>query len=403
MRLRKWVLPGLSGPLAIIRDPLALGIVIYYAATHKYFFNFYTIALTVVTTISFCATLAVGHGNFIVAVFGFRTIVLHAFVVFIMGLAFDREDVERVGRIFLYLAIPATILTILQFYSPQSAWVNRGIGGDIEGSGFSGAGGFFRPAGYFSFTNGNASYFNLVAAFSAYFMMVKDRCPGWLKIAGLLTVIIAIPISLSRGYAFGVFITAVAFIVASVYSSRALFSVFAVIIFSPLLFILLSQFEFFQTALDTLLLRFTQASAAEGSVDDTIILRIFGPMIEAFTGREGQSPPFFGLGLGLGTNFGAVLASGERTFLVAEFEWGRLVGEMGALLGLLIIILRVAFGAHLSLLSLRAVASGNSLPLMLLSASLINIVLGQWAQPTALGFFAVSAGLTLASLRSAQA
>ena len=398
--LRKWVLPGLSGPLVVVRDPVAIAIVLYYAITHKYLFNAYTIVLTVVTTIAFCTTLAVGHGNIAVALFGFRTILLHFLVAFVMGQVFDRTDVEKIGRLFLYLAIPATILTSLQYFSPQSAWVNRGIGGDLEGSGFSGANGYMRPAGYFSFTNGNTAFYGLVAAFTAYFATVAGRCPGWLKIVGLIVVIIEIPISLSRGYTFSVALTGFAFLMASLYSSRARSSVLLMALFSPLLLIGLSQLEFFQTAIEVLQTRFTTASASEGSVDSAIVSRIFGPMIDALTGAGTESLPFFGLGLGLGTNVGAVLASGERTFLIAEFEWARVIGEMGFLLGVVVLLVRLVLSVHISILSIRALVTGNTLPLLILSTSLTIILLGQWSQPTALGFFAVSLGLVLASLRA---
>ena len=44
----------------------------------------------------------------------------------------------------------------------------------------------------------------------------------------------------------------------------------------------------------------------------------------------------------MGTNVGSVLLTGGRTFLIAEGEWGRVLGEQGPILGLGVIILRLA-------------------------------------------------------------
>ena len=65
-----------------------------------------------------------------------------------------------------------TLLIALQFYSPQSAWVNRGIGGDIKGGGFTGALGYFRPPGTFSFTTGVSQFFSFTAAFIIFFGLI---------------------------------------------------------------------------------------------------------------------------------------------------------------------------------------------------------------------------------------
>ena len=82
---------------------------------------------------------------------------------FAIGAIFTVDDVIKVGKVTLWISIPMAVLIGLQFYSPQSAWVNRGVGGDESGAGFTGALGYFRPPGTFSFTNGNAFFFALVS------------------------------------------------------------------------------------------------------------------------------------------------------------------------------------------------------------------------------------------------
>ena len=152
--LRKWILPGLATPLLIIRDPIALWLIVASINRGLIKSNIY-LALIVLTGITGTFTaLFFGHGNLPVALFGARILLLHFPLIFIIGRIFNRADVISMGMKGLWISIPMTLLIALQFYSPQSAWVNRGIGGDISGGGFSGALGFFRPPGTFSFTNG---------------------------------------------------------------------------------------------------------------------------------------------------------------------------------------------------------------------------------------------------------
>ena len=101
----------------------------------------------------------------------------------------------------------------------------------------------------------------------------------------------------------------------------------------------------------------------------------------------------------MGTNAGAMMLSGNIDFLISEGEWGRLIGEMGLLLGLGAILVRVTLGLQLFVKSIRAIGSNNSLPWMLLSFAFLSILQGQWAQPTSLGFAILSGGLVLASLK----
>ncbi|MEL6721102.1 MAG: hypothetical protein AAFP82_20545, partial [Bacteroidota bacterium] len=152
--LRKWFLPSLATPLLVVRDPVAIGI-IFLAIYHRLvYWNIYLIITLLIGLFSLSLSLLVGHGNIYVSLYGLRPILLHFPFAFVIASVFDRTDVEKVGKFLLWLTPFMTFLIALQFYSPQSAWVNRGIGGDIAGAGFSGAMGYFRPPGTFSFTNG---------------------------------------------------------------------------------------------------------------------------------------------------------------------------------------------------------------------------------------------------------
>jgi hypothetical protein len=109
--------------------------------------------------------------------------------------------------------------------------------------------------------------------------------------------------------------------------------------------------------------------------------------------------PFFGAGLGVGTNVGAAVLTGKTQFLISEGEWGRNLLEMGPLFGTLFIVLRVALTFHLGRESLRAARKGHLLPLLLFSACAVNLFSGQIAQPTTLGFTVLGAGLCWAAVK----
>ena len=104
----------------------------------------------------------------------------------------------------------------------------------------------------------------------------------------------------------------------------------------------------------------------------------------------------------MGTNVGSKLISGERSFLLAEFEWNRVIAEMGILLGTALMLVRVALGGKLVLGSLSLLKKGQMLPWLLLSVGLINLLQSQWWQPTILGFGIFINGLAYACLQNSK-
>ncbi|WP_111307957.1 hypothetical protein [Confluentibacter sediminis] len=397
--LRKWFLPFLSTPLLIVRDPLAIWL-IYYSWKHNVLKpNMYVLAMTFIVLLSFFATLSFGHGNLKVAIFGVRVLIIHFPAMFIIGKVFDKDDVIKMGKVLLLICIPMVILIGLQFYSPQSAWVNRGVGGDIEGAGFSGSMGYFRPPGTFSFTTGNVMFFSFVACFVFYFWLAKIKINRIVLIAATFGLLAAIPLSISRTLMFSIGVTLI-FTLFSVASNPKFFlRMFVFVILGGMTLVLLSNLSFFQTATEAFTSRFEVASREEGGVSNSLIDRFFGGMIAALGAND---LPFFGYGLGMGTNAGAamLLTKGkEMTFLISEQEWLRVVGEMGFVLGILVLLIKVIFCADISMKSYKSLKSGNLLPWLLLSFGLLVLIQGQWAQPTVLGFATLSGGLILASAK----
>jgi hypothetical protein len=398
--LRKWVLPGLSGPLLIIRDPIAMWLVYITWRRGILKANIYLSVVVIIGFISIFTALLLGHGNLIVTLFGARVLLFHFPIIFIIGKIFDREDLIKVGKIALWISIPMTILLALQFYSPQSAWVNRGVGGDLKGAGYTGALGYSRPPGTFSFTTGVTMFYSLLAPYIFYFWLYPKNINRLLLIASTLALLGAIPFSISRGLFFQVLLTAIFTILATFRKPQYIGKLILVLITVFIAFLVLSQTSVFQKSIEAFTTRLTTASKDEGGVKGTLVRRQIGGLILALVGAPDFNPPFFGYGIGMGTNVGGQLLGGGsgKLYLIAEGEWERTIGEIGYLFGLTVIFIRLGFTFKLFVGSYKRLATGDLLPWLLLSYAILEVSQGNWAQPTSLGFSVFDGGLVLASL-----
>jgi hypothetical protein len=388
--LRKWVLPGLSNPLLIIRDPLAIWLIYKSWQRGLLPINSLMVWMVIIGFVSIFTTLIWGHGNLLVALFGARLLLVHFPVIFVIGKVFTREDVIQMGVRLLWISIPMTLLIAAQFYSPQSAWVNRGIGGDLAGGGFSAVDGFFRPPVFF---------YGLVAVFIFYFWLSERKeVSRLLLLASTLCLVASIPLSISRSLVAEIAGTVIFVIIATGRKPQYLLRILAIGAVFFCLLLLLNNYSFFQVATSVITSRFETASSVEGGARNTIVNRFFGGMIVALT--ESLNHPFFGLGLGLGSNAGSQLLSGKRGFTISEEEWGRIIGEMGPFLGLGMILIRVILVSKMGILSYKRVIRGDLLSWLLLSFGGLIILQGQWAQPTSQGFATLIGGLILAALKA---
>ncbi len=395
--LRKWFLPFLSMPLLIIRDPIVLWLIIKANKKGLLKYNIYLTGMTIIGGFSFLMALFFGHGNVFVALYGARTLLLYFPMIFVMGRIFNQDDVLRMGRMLLAISIVMTVLIGLQFYSPQSAWVNRGVGGDEAGAGFGGALGYFRPPGFFSFTNGTTCFYSLVAPFILFFWVNPNKINRRLLIASTIALVVAIPLSISRGLSLQVGVSVLFLLIAVIKKPKYLFR----IIFSAILIILVlkvfSNVSFFKTATEAFTDRFEGANETEGGLVEGVLgERFLGQLVKAIIGSGDKS--FFGAGIGIGTTLGAQLTRNNSVLLAADYEWMREIGEMG-LIGLFVVFIRFGLAVKLGLSSYKRISSNDILPWLIASLGLIVVTQGQWHQPTALGFCALVGGLWLASFR----
>jgi hypothetical protein len=397
--LRKWMLPDLATPLLIVRDPLAFFILFEGFRLRLMPSSPYIVASMMIGLVAIFVAVLFGHGDPYVAVFGARPFLLHFPAMFVMAQVLSRDDILQMGRFILFVAIGMSVLIVIQFFTPQAAFFNRGVGGE-GGAGFSGALGYFRPSGTFSFTSGVAQFYSLLASFVLYFWLQPNQVRKSLLLAATFALIIALPFSISRGLVFQCLLTLSFACFVAISRPRIFVRAVMTLLVMTIVALLLSSSDLFQTSLDVMSSRFTVADQVEGGLQGTLVNRYLGGLLAAFS-SPGEHP-LFGLGIGMGTSVGAKLLSGEAGFLIAEGEWQRQVGELGIFFGILVIGMRSWLTGFAALQAVKAVINGNILPWMLLANAVTLLPQGGWGQPTSLGFSIMSGVLLLASLKRAQ-
>lgn len=402
--LRKWFLPSLATPLLIIRDPIAIWLTIV-GWQKGWLNNVYVRAMMIVSTLSFFLTLVVGHHNLFVALFGWRIYFFHFPMIFVMGKVLSRTDLLKMGQFLLWLSIPMTVLIVIQFYSPPTAWVNLGVGGEGT-AGFGGAMGYMRPPGTFSFTSGYVAFQGIVGCLLFYYLVMNDTLPDayrfstWVLVLLAICYLLTIPMSISRTHFFqtSVFLT---FLGAAAVRKAKLKSRFLKFMAIALMSVIVLSFTgIADMGIEAFTARFEGANKVEGGMEGVVGNRYFGGL---WRGLMGFDIPVFGYGLGLGTNVGAHLMGGNMYSFGfnGEVEWGRIVGECGLIIGWVIIGVRLFLSLKLWRLAYRLlIKKYDLLPWMLSAGMMLTVPQGQWSIPTNLGFCIFLGGFTLAAICS---
>lgn len=398
--LRKWVVPQLSNPLLIIRDPVVL--LIYALAIRARVFprNAWVLSLAFIAFLSLAASFValwayIPPGRIaLVSGFGFRANFLHLPLIFVMPRVLRPEDVKRIGWWVLILAVPMALLMVAQFRASPDSFLNRTAGG--EGEQIVAALGKVRTAGPFSFVVGVVAYFALATGFLVWAALKRGVYKNVVLFAAGVALLIGIAVSGSRSVV-GACAVVIASLVLVLFLRPGAVNRFGqVLLVTVVLGFIVTQTPIFREGLGVLTARFSAvAEAEEQSIVIGLISRVFdgfGEMVRIF-----PTAPFVGFGLGIGTNGGAKFLTGQSTFLLAEGEWARLVLESGPVLGLAFVFWRCGLLVRIALLCLQSVRRGNVLPLLLFSSSGMPLMNGQFGPPTILGFTVFTTGLALAA------
>lgn len=407
---RKWLLPQFSNVFLLIRDPFAI-YVLYFGLKYNLIGNKLPQYMMALGGLCFLSAMIFGHHNLFVALYGFRISFVYFPFMYICGNVLTKEDLLYVAKRLVLLMLVMVPVTILQFISPQSSFINRGVGGDINGSGFSGGAlGKYRPAGLFSFIAGLTAYYGLTFGFIVYFLLFKNIAQK-LNLSSrkmyiiLLLYIVGIPISISRTNVFQT-IYILSFVVFLFPYKKQTIGNFIrmIVILTPILIILLNIYgntDFVQA----FLLRYNGANESEGGVANTMFDRSFGYMFTAFS--NGLIGPF-GYGDGAFTNFGVQMVFSDMsrddflqlsTILGSEMEWGRIIAEDGPFLGPAMIMLRLFMSINLLKKAFASLKVNNYLPILLVPFASYFMLLSQLKSSYNLGFTSVAVAFVLIACR----
>jgi hypothetical protein len=387
--LRKWIFPSMSTPLLLVRDPVVVLIYLVALAKGIFPFNRFVLLTFALAGLSLGASLLV-FDHLGIILYGLRTNFLQIPMIFLMPKVLNQEDVNRIGRWFLLLSVPMTLLVIWQFLSPRGAWINAAAGGELGGQMIA-TGARIRPAGIFSFVTGMVSFLTVVAAFLFGGFLDRDTQPNWLCRLTIPCLMLSLVLSGSRSALVGVTIIVVAVLLVCARKFSRVRRVVAPGVFGYLVFVALCYLPLFREGLDVHEERFR----AGGGVERGILGRYLGELGESID--TAAATPLLGRGLGIGTNAGAALLTGSRGFLLGESEWSRVVAESGPILGYAYILLRLAICWYLLRQSWEALGGRQATPLLLVAATGVDLISGQFGQPATLGFVVFTSGLALAS------
>lgn len=406
---RRWLLPEFNNMFLVIRDPFVIYAVVlgmrcglFRSGVAKFIMG--------IGILCFIFALTIGHGNLLVAIYGARITVFYFPFIYIVSRVLSRDDVLKIGKVLVLMIIPMVFLNIVQFFSPQSSFVNIGVGGDEDGAGFGGAMGYFRPPGIFTFIAGLTDYYACSLGFLLYFYFCPEdaarmKLSRWLIILSVCAYFISIPVSISRTHFVQTGFILVFFVIMAIRSgksfSRVIMFALFVVIAIPLLF-LNNDTKLF---IDVFMERFTGANESEGGLAKSAMERIFGWLFRAI-----DKVPLFGFGDGYFSNVGMKILHGDTNAYTGaiknvvdstEMEWGRIVCEDGVILGILLIVARIKIAYNVWRQSLNALCRRcDYLSWLLMPMAAFSVCIYQCKAPYNLGFMTLMIISVLVSLRT---
>lgn len=395
--LRKWILPGLSAPLLLIRDPIGLLIIVEAYRESKWPAKWSTVlGVLSIGLLAICVLqLVAGDNPWFAAVYGLRSYLLPFPVAFIMGENLNEEDLRKFGVAILWILLPLTLLEIAQYMAPSGSFLNKGSYEGAEQIMY--VGGRVRASGTFSFVTGPQSYCPLAAAFIFYGFVNQRLAEKWLLFAAAFALILSVPVIGSRTIVFELAGVVVCAAVAAFSGVSQLFKSLRVAL--PLLAVsfLVSFLPIFSEASSNLHQRFTLASHSEGSLTHVVEERTFGSTINFLENADFLSNPF-GSGMGIGAAAVAKLMNNPSLFPAGESEFERVLNELGPFPGLLFILFRLSLAIMIAATAVGRARQHEPLALLLVPVTLSSLFLGVLEQPTEQGFMVVSLAFSLAAL-----
>ncbi len=238
-------------------------------------------------------------------------------------------------------------------------------------------------------------YLSVVAAFAIYPQMQKGAANARLAAAAIPAIAVMVGISGSRGALGSISIILLGVIVICVKKPAFFDRAIKMIVLLGAGYFALTWWSEFQQGMEI------HQSRIEGGggLKDGMLMRTLTGLLDPF--YAAVDAPFFGTGLGMGTNAASGFLYGRVVFNLGEGDWGRIVRESGPILGFAYIALRVSIVIHLARRAFEALRRDHPLPMLLFAAAWPQVLNGQFGVPSLLGFAVFSAGICLAANASA--
>lgn len=409
--MRKWFLPQLTNLFLVVREPIVL-YVLFLSFKYNICRDKILKVLFVFSFVSFLLTLLFGHHNILVALYGVRISLLHLPSIFIFAKVISREDIHLIGKAILYISVLMFVIIIVQYFSPQTSWINVGTGGQGTAS-FGAIKGYMRPSGTFSFTSGLVEFELLVGLFLFYYLYNNNNINNKYKISKskislfIIVYFFSVVLCLSRTIIFEVLLMFMVMVAYMVISRERISKIIYISLIVILSLYFLSYIETFNLAFKNVFIRFESASKFEGDViEGSLGNRYLGSFYRAFFDTQnfsGKDIPFFGFGLGITTRVGETILGIRdvgRSFVFAEEEWSRIICEIGLFQGIVFLLgLRLVYPIYLVVKAFKYIKKRKDVFLYLsITPFLIYMISGQWLVPTTLGFTVVICTLFMAAL-----
>jgi len=396
--LRKWILPGLSAPLLLVRDPVALLIIVEAFRTNKWprKWSAITGALTV-ALIALCAAQMITIENpWIAAVYGLRSYLLPFPVAFIMGENLTAEDLRKFGLCTLWLLLPLTALEVVQYQAAPGSFWNAGASeGAVQ---ISYVPGHVRASGTFSYVAGPIGYVPIAAAFVLYGLINEKFSKKWLLWAAIAAIALSIPVIGSRTLVFNVAGVVVCAGIAAMFGVSQLFKSLKLLVPILALSYLVSLLPVFTEAAVSMQSRFLNANAMEGGSAQRIVAhRAINPIEKQLELADFTSHPI-GVGMGRGAAAITKLMTGTVTFSLGEGEFGRAMGELGSFPGLGFMLFRLMLALMLIAQAITLARQKEALALLFVPIMAPVLFFSILEQPTEQGFMVMGIAFTLAAL-----
>ena len=425
--LRKWVAPHFGKQLFFIRDPFVLAIyalVLWRRTRIRNGFLEVACLIGLAELVVIVGQKVLGGDwdfmSFVFSFYGWRAYFFYIPLAFVIASYMDMKDLGRVARITALICAPIAVLVVVQFFSPQLAPINAGLGDSTEDMYVSAnllPGGFVRTSGTFTSSLGQTTFSVSALAFALSLWLAPGRSrtlKSYVTLAsGSAGALICLALSGSRGAVVWSGIVIIVGIAGLLLAPgdmglKAVVVTLILVVFSAVIPPML-----FPQATASFTQRWTDANSLEtraygsGGIFARALYEIFDFRLLM------EDTPLEGYGLGsagnaawnLGTRNKTVTFTSLEEIGAAESDWGRHILEMGPFFGSLFILFRVVFVSWLGIMTLRAtIRSSQPLPWLLFSFIGVIMFNGQiTANGTQNGYAWLFTGFCLAAANTAKA